>query len=71
MVTDEGRSTTQILAEWRATERELLKAIEGSLEYDILAARVHDLARAYQASTDQAAEPPFRGENPLAATGNA
>jgi hypothetical protein len=71
MVTDEGRSTTQILAEWRATERELLKAIEGSLEYDTLAARVHDLARAYQASTDQAAEPPFRGENPLAATGNA
>ena len=71
MVTDEGRTTTQILAEWRATERELLKATEGSPEYDALAARVHDLARAYQASTDQAAEPPFRGENPLRSAGSA
>jgi hypothetical protein len=71
MVTDEGRSTTEILAEWRATERELLTAIEGSPEYDVLAARVHDLARAYQASTDQRTEPPFSGDSPLAAAGNA
>jgi hypothetical protein len=71
MVTDEGRSTTEILAEWRAIERELLKAAEGSPEYDVLAARVHDLARAYQASTDQTPDPPFTGESPLAAAGNA
>ena len=71
MVTDEGRNTTQILAEWRATERELLNAIEGSPEYDVLAARVHELARAYQASTDQTAEPPFSADSPLAAAGNA
>jgi hypothetical protein len=71
MVTDDGRSTTEILAEWRATERELLTTIEGSPEYDVLAARVHDLARAYQASTDQSPEPTFGTDSGMAAAGNA
>jgi hypothetical protein len=70
MVIDEGRSTTEILAEWRATERELLTTTEGSPEYDVLAARVHDLARAYQASTDQTPEPTFATDSGLTA-GNA
>jgi hypothetical protein len=46
-------------------------AIEGSPEYDILAARVHDLARAYQVSTDQTPEPPLTRDHPLAAASNA
>jgi hypothetical protein len=71
MLTKERQSTTEILAEWRATERDLLMAIEGSPEYDILAARVHELARAYQVSTDQTPDPPFTGDHPLAAAGNA
>ena len=51
MVTEHLPSPATILADWREAERELAKADPGSPEYDALAARVHDLARAYQASS--------------------
>ena len=48
MLTDRSRTPATVLAEWREAERDLAKVGAGSPEYDVLAARVHELARAYQ-----------------------
>ncbi|HXU86989.1 MAG TPA: hypothetical protein VN773_14400 [Verrucomicrobiae bacterium] len=48
MRTDEDLSPADILAEWRAAERELVNCRQGSNDYDTLAARVHELATAYR-----------------------
>jgi hypothetical protein len=48
MATKEARTPASILVEWREAERELATVEAGSPEYDVLAARVHELARAYQ-----------------------
>lgn len=48
MLTDQNPSPADILAEWRAAERELADCPEGAPEYDALAARILDLARAYR-----------------------
>jgi hypothetical protein len=50
MATKEARTPASILVEWREAERELATVEAGSPEYDVLAARVHELARAYQES---------------------
>ena len=72
MVTDEGRKPATILEEWRSAERQLAAAAEGSPDYDALAARVLQLARAYRdasrevALTDPAV-PPRARETPAQA----
>jgi hypothetical protein len=48
MLTDDSRKPATILEEWRTAERQLADAKEGSAEYDALAARVLELARAYR-----------------------
>ena len=53
MLTDDGRKPATILEEWRRAERQLATAKEGSAEYDALAARVLELARAYHHLTGQ------------------
>jgi hypothetical protein len=48
MRTDDDLSPADILAQWRAAERELANCRQGSNDYDTLAARVHELATAYR-----------------------
>jgi hypothetical protein len=55
MLTDESRKPATILAEWRAAERQLTETTEGSPDYDALAARVLELARAYRDATGELA----------------
>ena len=72
MLIDGVRTITELLAEWRAAERDLEQAAEGSPEYDVLAARVHDMARAYREATDTGADgAALAGREALPATGNA
>ena len=56
MLIDGVQTITELLAEWRAAERDVEGAAEGSPEYDVLAARVHDMARAYRVATDTGAD---------------
>jgi hypothetical protein len=54
MLTDDGRTPATILEAWRSAERKLAGAAQGSPDYDALAARVLELARAYrEASRDR------------------
>jgi hypothetical protein len=55
MLTDESRKPATILSEWRTAERGLAEAPNGSAEYDALAARVLELARAYADAVRDAA----------------
>lgn len=55
MLTDEGRKPATILEEWRSAERQLAAATEGSSDYDALAARVLELARAYRDASREVA----------------
>jgi hypothetical protein len=50
MSIDHSRTPAAILAEWRETERKLAGCEASSDEYDELAARVRQLARAYSDS---------------------
>jgi hypothetical protein len=70
MLTDEIRKPATILEDWRSAERELADAAEGSPEYDALAARVLELARAYRTATRElaATQTPVDPEPPLAST---
>ena len=55
MLTDDRRNPATILEEWRAAERRLAGCPEGSADYDEQAARVHELARAYQEASGELA----------------
>ncbi len=52
MLTDRPRTPASILAEWREAERALARCVDESPEYDDLAARVLELARAYREASD-------------------
>ena len=74
MLTDESRTPATILEEWRTAERLLAEAEQGSADYDRLAARVLELARAYRDASGElaasatprpsAAVEPLRPESP-------
>ena len=55
MLTDDRRNPVTILEEWRAAERRLAECPEASVEYDALAARVHQLAREYHDASGELA----------------